>query len=78
MSTRDELCPQIALHALGNYAQRLPQHYQIAIRLSDCGYTVGLIDPDGVQVAIPPYRTISRICELAEEDARRRASDGVH
>ncbi len=75
MSTRDELCPQIALHALGNYAQRLPQHYQIAIRLSDCGYTVDLIDPDGVQVAIPPYR--SRICELAKADAARRAADGI-
>lgn len=78
MSTRGKLCPQIALHALGNYAQRLPQHYQIVIRLSDCRYTVDLMDPDGVQVAIPPYRKISRICELAQQDAKRRASDGIH
>ena len=75
MSTRDQLCSQIALHALGAYTRRLPQHYQICIRLTACGYAVELIDPDGVQVAIPPFRTISRICELAEEDAKRRASE---
>lgn len=76
MSISDELCPQIALHALGNYTQRqLPEGYQIALRFSQGDYTAVLLDPDGTQISCGARQKFAVLCDIAQADAKRRASE---
>ena len=70
---------QLSFTTLVAYAQQLPADYHISVRLLRHGYTIEVIDPDGtslVEVATP--RLFGELVEIAQEDAKRRASDGIH
>ena len=69
---------QCYLSSMALYSRRLPPGYQIVLRFSQCGYTAALLDPDGTQIIGDGTQQFAGLCELAEEDAKRRASNGIH
>ena len=74
----DTLSLQLSLTTLIAFAQQLPPDYHISIRLLRHGYTIEVIDPDGtslVEVVTP--RLFGELVEIAQADAKRRASDGI-
>lgn len=65
---------QCYLSSMALYSRRLPPGYQIVLRFSQGDYTAALLDPDGKQIVGDGTRQFARLCELAEADAKRRAS----
>ena len=65
------------LSSMALYSRRLPPGYQIVLRFTQGDYSTALLDPDGVQTAADPPHGFAELCELAQQDAKRRASDGI-
>ena len=64
---------------LASHAQRqLPEGYQIALWFSSDGYSTQLLDPDETRIDRESPLDFATLCEIAQQDAKRRASDGVH
>ena len=64
---------------LASHAQRqLPDGYQIALWFSREGISTQLLDPDETRIDRESPLDFATLCEIAQQDAKRRASDGVH
>ena len=64
---------------LAAHAQRqLPEGYQIALWLSSDGYSTQLLDPDETRIDRESPLDFNTLCEIAQQDAKRRASDAIH
>lgn len=68
---------QCYLSSMALYSRRLPPGYQIVLHFIGGNYSTALLDPDGVQTASEPPQGFAELCEIAQEDAARRATDGV-
>ena len=68
---------QCYLSSIALYSRRLPPGYQIVLRFTQGDYSTALLDPDGVQTANDPPQGFAELCEIAQSDAARRASDGI-
>ena len=68
---------QCYLSSMALYSRRLPSGYQIVLRFAQGDYSTALLDPDGTQTANDPPHGFAELCELAQADAARRASDGI-
>ena len=69
---------QCYLSSMALYSRRLPPGYQIVLRFTQGDYSTALLDPDGTQTAADPPQSFAELCEIAQEDAKRRAADGIH
>ena len=69
---------QCYLSSMALYSRRLPPGYQIVLRFRQGDYSTALLDPDGTQTAADPPHGFAELCEIAQQDARRRAADGIH
>ena len=66
------------LSSMALYARRLPPGYQIVLRFSQDDYSTVLLDPDGTQISSDTRQEFPELCEIAQKDAARRATDGIH
>ena len=66
---------QCYLSSIALYSRRLPPGYQIVLRFTQGDYATALLDPDGTQTANDPPQSFAELCEIAQEDAKRRASE---
>ena len=69
---------QCYLSSMSLYSRRLPAGYQIVLRFTQGDYSTALLDPDGVQTASDPPQGFAELCEIAQKDAAKRATDGIH
>ena len=70
---------QVFVKLLASHAQRqLPEGYQIALWFSSDGYSTQLLDPDETRIDRESPLDFATLCEIAQQDAKRRAADGVH
>ena len=69
---------QCYLSSMALYSRRLPPGYQIVLRFTQGDYSSALLDPDGTQTASDPPQSFAELCEIAQQDAKRRAADGIH
>ena len=70
---------QACLTRLAAFAQCLPPGYHISIRMLQHGYTIEVIDPDGTSLAeVATPRLFVELILMAQMDAKRRATDGIH
>ena len=72
-----EMALQCYMSSMALYSRRLPPGYQIVLRFSQGDYSTALLDPDGTQTAADPPQEFAELCEIAQADAARRASDGI-
>ena len=64
---------------LAAHAQRqLPEGYQIALWFSNDGYSTQLLDPDETRIDRESPQDFATLVEIAQADAKRRASDAIH
>ena len=61
----------LAAHA----QRRLPKGYQIAIWFSREGISTQLLDPDETRIDRESPLDFATLCEIAQQDAKRRASE---
>ena len=66
------------LSSMALYSRRLPPGYQIVLRFTQGDYTATLLDPDGTQISGDSPQEVAVLCEIAQADAARRATDGIH
>ena len=70
---------QMFIEFLAAYAQRqLPEGYDIALWFSSDGYSTQLLDPDETRIDRESPLDFATLCEIAQQDAKRRASDAIH
>ena len=61
---------------LAAHAQRhLPSGYSIALWFGSEGISTQLLDPDETRIDRESLLDFATLCELAQEDAKRRASE---
>ena len=65
---------QCYLSSMALYLRRLPPDYQIVLRFTQGDYATALLDPDGTQISNDTQQ-FAELCEIAQKDAKRRASD---
>lgn len=76
MSDRNHaMALQCYLSSMALYSRRLPPGYQIVLRFRQGDYSTALLDPDGTQTASDPPQGFAELCEIAQKDAKRRASE---
>ena len=64
------------IQLLASHAQRqLPEGYQIAIWFDSEGISTQLLDPDETRIDRESPLDFATLCEIAQQDARRRASE---
>ena len=64
---------------LAAHAQRqLPADYSIAIWFDSDGYSTQLLDPDETRIDRESPLDFATLCEIAQQNAKRSASDGIH
>lgn len=69
---------QMFVAMLAAHAQRqLPQGYSIALWFDSDGYSTQLLDPDETRIDRESPLDFAKLCELAQADAARRATDGL-
>ena len=73
-----DMALQCYLSSMALYSRRLPPGYQIVLRFRQGDYSTALLDPDGTQTAADPPQSFAELCEIAQQDAKRRASDGIY
>jgi len=67
------------IQLLAAHAQRqLPADYSIAIWFDSEGYSTQLLDPDETRIDRESPLDFATLCEIAQQDAKRRASDAIH
>ena len=67
---------QMFIQFLAAHAQKqLPEGYQIALRFSQGDYTAVLLDPDGTQISCGARQKFAVLCDIAQADAKQRASE---
>ena len=64
---------QCYLSSMALYSQRLPPGYQIVLRFTQGDYSTSLLDPDGTQISGDSPQEFPELCEIAQQDAKRRA-----
>ncbi len=70
---------QMCVKLLATHAQKqLPEGYQIALWFDCQGISTQLLDPDETRIDTESPQDFAKLCELAQADAARRASDGIH
>jgi hypothetical protein len=61
---------------LATHAQKqLPEGYQIALWFCSEGISTRLLDPDETRIDTEAPMDFAKLCELAQADAKRRASE---
>ena len=66
---------QCYLSSMALYSRRLPPGYQIVLRFTQGDYSTSLLDPDGTQISNDTRQEFPELCEIAQADAKRRASE---
>ena len=67
---------QMFIQLLAAHAQKqLPEGYQIALWFSSDGYSTQLLDPDETRIDRESPLDFATLCEIAQQDAKRRASE---
>lgn len=67
---------QMFIKLLAAHAQRqLPADYSIALWFDCEGYSTQLLDPDGTHIHGESPQDFNTLCEIAQRDAKRRASE---
>ena len=66
---------QCYLSSMALYSRRLPPGYQIVLRFTQGDYSTALLDPDGTQISNDTRQEFPELCEIAQQDAKRRASE---
>ena len=70
---------QVFVQLLASHAQRqLPEGYQIALWFGSDGYSTQLLDPDETRIDRESPLDFATLCEIAQQDAKRRVSDAIH
>ena len=63
---------------LAAHAQRqLPEGYSIALWFDSDGISTQLLDPDETRIDRESPLDFNTLCEIAQQDAKRRAFDGI-
>lgn len=66
---------QVFVKLLAAHAQKqLPEGYQIALWFSREGISTQLLDPDDTRIDRESPLDFATLCEIAQQDAKRRAS----
>jgi hypothetical protein len=68
---------QCYMSSVALYARRLPPGYQIALWFDSEGISTQLLDPDETRIDTESPQDFAKLCELAQADAKRRASDDI-
>ena len=69
---------QVFVTLLASHAQRqLPEGYQIALWFSRDGISTQLLDPDETRIDRESPLDFATLVEIAQQDAARRASNGI-
>jgi len=64
---------------LAAHAQKqLPEGYSIALWFDSEGISTQLLDPDETRIDRESPLDFATLVEIAQADAKRRASDGIH
>ena len=64
---------------LAAHAQRqLPAGYSIALWFDSEGISTQLLDPDETRIDRESPLDFATLCEIAQQDAKRRVFDGIH
>ena len=67
---------QMFVKLLAAHAQKqLPEGYSIALWFSSDGYSTQLLDPDETRIDRESPQDFATLCEIAQQDAKRRASE---
>ena len=67
---------QIFVEFLAAHARKqLPEGYLIAVWFSSDGYSTILLDPDETRIDRESPLDFATLCEIAQRDAKRRASE---
>ena len=66
---------QCYLSSMALYSRRLPEGYQIVLRFTQGDYSTALLDPDGTQISGDSPQEFAVLCDIAQADAKRRASE---
>ena len=70
---------QMFVTLLAAHAQKqLPEGYSIALWFDSEGYSTQLLDPVETRIARESPLDFATLCEIAQQDAKRRASDAIH
>ena len=64
---------QCYLSSMALYSRRLPPGYQIVLRFTQGDYTTALLDPYDTQISNDTRQEFPELCEIAQQDAKRRA-----
>lgn len=64
----------LAAHA----RKHLPAGYSIAIWFDSESISTQLLDPDETRIDRESPQDFATLCKIAQTDAKRRASDGIH
>ena len=67
---------QMFVKLLAAHAQKqLPEGYLIALWFDCKGYSTILLDPDETRIDRESPQDFATLCEIAQQDAKRRASE---
>lgn len=67
---------QMCVKLLATHAQKqLPEGYQIALWFDCQGISTQLLDPDETRIDTESPQEFAALCEIAQADAKRRASE---
>ena len=70
---------QMFVKFLAAHAQRqLPAGYSIALWFDSDGISTQLLDRDETRIDRESPLDFATLCEIAQQDAKRRAADGIH
>ena len=70
---------QMFVKLLAAHAQKqLPAGYSIAIWFDSEGISTQLLDPDETRIDRESPLDFATLVEIAQQDAKRRVSDGIH